>query len=66
MGGECYGYMRPLGLGDGAFEDNVIDLSVIVCLLPLVIKIGAGASSDCKNCEVGGEAIGLLRRLADL
>jgi hypothetical protein len=48
-----HGYVGPFGLGDGAFEDNMIDLSVIVCLLPLVIKIGAGASSDCKNFVVG-------------
>jgi hypothetical protein len=58
--------MGPFGLGDGVFDDNVIDLSVIVSLLPLVIKIGVGASGNCENCVVGGETVSLLRRLTDL
>jgi hypothetical protein len=58
--------MIPFGLGDGTFENNVINLSVIVVPLPLVIKIGVGASGYCKDCTMGGEGVGLLRRLADL
>jgi hypothetical protein len=48
-------------LGDGAFDDDVIDLSVIVSLLPFVIKISVRSSSDCENCVVGGKFVGLLR-----
>jgi hypothetical protein len=59
-------YMGPLGLGDETFDNNMIDLSIVISSLPLVIEISVGTSGDCKNCEVGGEAIGLLRRLADL
>jgi hypothetical protein len=66
MGGECFGYMRPLGLGDGAFVDKMIDLSVVISSLPLVIKISVGASDDCKNCVMSGKAIVLLQRLTDL
>jgi hypothetical protein len=59
-------YMRPFGLGDGAFDDNVVNLSIIVSFLPLVIKIGIGASGNCENCAMGGKVVGLLRRLVDL
>jgi hypothetical protein len=38
--------MGPFGLGDGAFDDNVVDLAVIISLLPLVIEFGVGASGD--------------------
>jgi hypothetical protein len=31
--------MGPLGLGDWAFNDNMIDLSVVVSSLHLVIEI---------------------------
>jgi hypothetical protein len=58
--------MGPFGLGDGALNDNVIDLSVIISLLPLVIEVSVGASGDCKNCVMGGIAIDLLQGLADL
>jgi hypothetical protein len=53
-------------LGDGAFDDNVVNLSIIVSFLPLVIKIGIGASGNCENCAMGGKVVGLLRRLVDL
>jgi hypothetical protein len=58
--------MGPFGLGDGAFNDNVIDLSVIVSLLVFVIKISVGASGNCENCVMGEKVVGLLRRLMDL
>jgi hypothetical protein len=35
---ECYGYVGPFDLGDGAFDDNVIDLPVIVFMFFLVPK----------------------------
>jgi hypothetical protein len=57
--------MGPFGLGDGTFNGNVIDLSVIVSPLPLGVKIGVRAFGDCKDCAMGGEAIDLLRRLVD-
>jgi hypothetical protein len=31
-------------LGNGTFDDNVIDLPIVVSLLPLGIEIGVGAS----------------------
>jgi hypothetical protein len=54
------------GLGDGAFDGNVIDLSIIVSLLPFVIEISVGAFGNCENCAMGGETVDLLQRLADL
>jgi hypothetical protein len=55
----------PFGLGNGAFDNNVIDLPVIVSALSLGIKIGVGASSDYEYCVMGGEGIGLLQRFLD-
>jgi hypothetical protein len=58
--------MGPFGLGDGAFNNNVIDLSVIVSLLLFVIKISVGASGNCENCVMREKVVGLLRSLMDL
>jgi hypothetical protein len=66
LGRECYGYVGSLGLGNGVFNGNMIDLPRIVSTLPLSIKIGVRASGDCKDYAVGRETIGLLRRLTDL
>jgi hypothetical protein len=41
--------MGPFGSGYGAFDSDMIDLSIIVSALPLGIKIGVGASGDCEN-----------------
>jgi hypothetical protein len=66
LGWECYGYMGPFDLGDVTFDDNVVDLSLVISPLPLVIKVDVGASSGCENCVMGGKIVWLLRRLADL
>jgi hypothetical protein len=58
--------VRPFDLGNGTFDSNVIDLSVIVSALSLGIKIGVGASGDYEDRAMGGEGIGLLRRFLDL
>jgi hypothetical protein len=44
----------------------MIDLSIIVYLLSLGVEIGVGPSSDCEDCVMGGESVGLLRRFLDL
>jgi hypothetical protein len=44
----------------------MIDLLVIVSALSLGIKIGVGTSDNYEQCAVGGEGVGLLRRLLDL
>jgi hypothetical protein len=58
--------MGPFGMGDRPFDGNMFDLPIIVSPLPLGVKIGVGASSDCKDCAMGGESIGLLWRLTNL
>jgi hypothetical protein len=58
--------VRPFGLGDGTFDNDVINLPVIVVSLPFVIKVGVGASGYCENCAMSGKGIILLRRLTDL
>jgi hypothetical protein len=61
--------MRPLGLGNGAFDNYVIYFSVIVPALLLGVKVGIETSSNCKNCAMGWEGfvsllgfLGLWRR----
>jgi hypothetical protein len=56
----------PFGLGNGTFENYIIDLSIIVSPLPLGVKIGVGTSGDCEDCVVGGKSISLLHRLVSL
>jgi hypothetical protein len=58
--------MGPFGLGNGAFGCYMIDLLVIVSALSLGIKIGVGTSDNYEQCAMGGEGVGLLRRLLDL
>jgi hypothetical protein len=58
--------VEPLGLGCGAFDSDMINLSVIVSTLSLGIKISNGASGDCQDCVVGGKSVDLLRRFLDL
>jgi hypothetical protein len=56
----------PFGLDNEAFDNNVIDLPVIVSPLPLGVEIGVGASGDCEDCAMGGKTFGLLWRFTDL
>jgi hypothetical protein len=55
----------PFGLGDGAFDSYMIDLSVIISLLPLGVNISVGTFSDCEDCVVGRESIKLLWMFLD-
>jgi hypothetical protein len=66
LGSESDGYMRQFGFGDGTFDSNMINLSIIVASLPLVIEISVGAFGYCRDCAMSGESVGLLRRLMDL
>jgi hypothetical protein len=54
--------MGPFGSGYGAFDNDMIDMSIIVSTLPLDIKIGVGASVDCEDYVVCREGIRLLWR----
>jgi hypothetical protein len=44
----------------------MIDLLIVVSALSHGVEIGVGTSGDCKDCAVGGEGVGLLRRFLDL
>jgi hypothetical protein len=39
MGGEGYRHVRPFGLGNGAFDSNMINLTIIILALPLGLKV---------------------------
>jgi hypothetical protein len=53
-------------LGDRAFDSYMIDLLIIVSALSLGVNIGVGTSVDGKDCDMGGEGVGLLQRFLDL
>jgi hypothetical protein len=55
--------VRPLCFDHGAFDGHMIDLVVIVSSLSFVLKISVGASDDGMDCAMGGEIVGLVRRL---
>jgi hypothetical protein len=58
--------VRPFGFGYWAFDNHMVDLSVVVSLLSLIVKISVGASSNGEDCVMGGKVIILLCRLTDL
>jgi hypothetical protein len=66
LGGEGYGNVRPVGLGNGAFDSYVIYFSVVVSVISLAVKVGIGAPNDCKDCAVSWEDFGLLLGFSDL
>jgi hypothetical protein len=66
LGGEGYRHVGSFSLGNGTFDSNMIDLSIISSLLPLGVKISVGTSGDCEDCAIGGKSIDLLRRLTSL
>jgi hypothetical protein len=47
--------VRPLGLGNGAFDCYVIYFSIIVLMLLLGVKVGIGTSGNCEDCAMGWE-----------
>jgi hypothetical protein len=70
LGGEGYMNVRPLGLGNGAFDSCMTYVSVIVSVLPLGVEVGIGTSGNCKECAMSWECfvlllgfLGLWRRL---
>jgi hypothetical protein len=42
--------VRPLGLDPGAFDNHMVDLTVIVSSLSFVFEVGIGASCDGVDC----------------
>jgi hypothetical protein len=58
--------VRPFGLGNRTFDNDVIDLPVIIVMLPFGVKVGIGTSGNYEDCAMGGESIGLLQRFLDL
>jgi hypothetical protein len=55
LGGEGYVNVRPLGLGNGAFDSYVIYFSIIVLTLSLGVKVGIGTFANCTDCVIGWE-----------
>jgi hypothetical protein len=52
--------VRPLGLGNGAFDNYVIYFSVIVATLSFGAKVGIRTSVDYKDCGMSWECFILL------
>jgi hypothetical protein len=66
LGGKGYGNVRPLGLGNVAFDSYVIYFSVIVRALSLGVKVDIGTFGNCKDCAMGWEGFVLLLGLLGL
>jgi hypothetical protein len=58
--------VRPLGLGNGAFDNYVIYSSIIVLMLSLGVKVRIGTSDNCKDCAMSWEGFVLLLRFLGL
>jgi hypothetical protein len=56
----------PFSLGDQTFDDDVIDLPVVITTLSLDIEVDIRTSGDCEDCVVGGENFILLLGFLDL
>jgi hypothetical protein len=52
--------VRPLGLGNGAFNSYVVYFSVIVSMLSLGVKISIETSDNYKDCAMSWEDFILL------
>jgi hypothetical protein len=65
LGGEGYGNVRPLGLGNGTFYIYMIYFSVIVLALSLGVKVSIGASGDCNDCGMSWGSFVLLLGFLD-
>jgi hypothetical protein len=58
--------VEPFGLGNGIFDDDMVDLAIIVSALLLCLRIGIRASGDCKDCAMSWEGFSLLLGFLDL
>jgi hypothetical protein len=58
--------VRPIGLGDRAFDSYVVYFSVVVSALSFSVEVNVGSFGDYEDCAVGGEGIRLLQRLLNL
>jgi hypothetical protein len=56
----------PFGLCNSTFNDDVINLLIIITTLSLSVEVGVGTSGNCKDCAVFGENVSLLRRFLNL
>jgi hypothetical protein len=52
--------VRPLGLGNGAFDSYVIYFSIIVSTLPLGVEVGIETFGNCEDCAMSWEGCILL------
>jgi hypothetical protein len=63
---EGYGNVRPFGLGDGAFDNDMIYFTVVIWALSLGVEIIIGAFGECKDCAMSWESFILLVGFLDL
>jgi hypothetical protein len=66
LGGESYGHAGSFGLCNGTFDDDMINLPVIITMMSLGVEVGIGISCNCMDCAMCGESISLLRSFLDL
>jgi hypothetical protein len=54
------------GLGHWAFNNYMINLSIVISALSLGVEIDVGTSGNCADCVVGGEGFRLVWWFFDL
>jgi hypothetical protein len=53
-------------LCNGTFDDNMINLPIIIMMMSLGVEVGVGTYGNYKDCAVCGESVSLLWRFLDL
>jgi hypothetical protein len=61
----CLGRRRlwacgTIGLCNGTFYGDMINMSVIIMTLSLGIEVSVGTSDNCKDCALCGESVSLF------
>jgi hypothetical protein len=56
----------PFGLSNGTFDNDMINMHVIVTMMSLGVEVDVGTSGNCEDCAMGWEGVGLLWRFLDL
>jgi hypothetical protein len=52
----------PFGLSNGTFDNDMINMHVIVTMMSLGVEVDVGTSGNCEDCAMGWEGVDLLRR----
>jgi hypothetical protein len=55
LGGEGYQHVRPFGLGDGTFNNDMVNLVLIISTLPFGFEVCVLTFGDCEYGTMVGK-----------